>query len=901
MTPAPVALSQRGRAAETCEVEQTRRWALAGSLLAVPLLTGAAGGVAPIAADLGLAAAAVVAVVVLWRAGGRVDRGPRGWRLFAAAITVGLLSGLVGDLVPGLHGDGDGLLDATGELVPLPAVLLSLLGVLTLLTPGQLRTGGARLLTETALFFSASMVLAQVLVVGPMLGTQPLTAPARLVLELACLLTASVLSAVLVFISVSSGPRRVSGALLLLSTAAWSGAHGLSVAGAELHLSVLVDGVAAVQLAGLVLLCLAAVRDPGADAVAPPTRTTDRLSRAGQLLPHLVLVAAALAYLAVPLLGADPSPAAGAALLCCVALTAVHRLVAARDEARIGGLLAHSEAYFRSLVRSSSDAVLILDSGLQVTWAAPTLQPPAGAPALEGRLLTDVVHPEDAEAVRGWLTDAAAPAGLRSFRLLGAAGAWRVLEAGVSDLRGDTDVHALVLHCRDVTARLDREHELSSLAFTDPLTGLPNRAAQRLATTGLLAGLADTPEDGWGDGAALLLIELQGLREARENAGRDVVDVALGEVACRLRATVRAEDQVARIGPELFSVLAHGRGEEIDRLAARCLSVIEAPITTGAGIVDLTAAVGLAPLVTGLTEPAVLDRAELALIDARAAGDGSVRRHRAELTAARDRREQLRADLVGARERGELALTWQPIVSLTEHRVAGVEALLRWHHPVFGDVPPEEFLPVAERAGLAVDLQRWVLAEATAATVTLPVHGRPLQLGVNVSGQHLAAGTLVGDVTAALRDSGLPPERLVVEIAESALAGERITDDVTALRLMGVHTALDDFGSGRSSLTGLGRLPLDVIKLDRTLLSRIDRDPHTRAICEAVVALGASLSIDVVAEGVETAGQLLVLRSLGCGFAQGYLLSRPVGLLALVALLNAHEGRLWPGILGVGA
>jgi predicted signal transduction protein with EAL and GGDEF domain len=376
------------------------------------------------------------------------------------------------------------------------------------------------------------------------------------------------------------------------------------------------------------------------------------------------------------------------------------------------------------------------------------------------------------------------------------------------------------------------------------------------------------------------------------------VDVALLEVARRLRATVRAEDQVARIGPELFSVLAHGRGDEADRLAARCLSVIEAPITTEAGIVDLTAAVGLTPLADGLTERSVLDRAELALVDARAAGAGSVRRHRAELTAARDRREQLRADLVGARERGELALTWQPIVSLTDHRVTGVEALLRWHHPVYGDVAPEEFMPVAERAGLAVDLQRWVLTEATAAAVALPAHGAPLRLGVNVSAQHLAAGTLVGDVTAALRNSGLSPERLVVEIAESALADDRVFDDVTALRLMGVHTALDDFGSGHSSLQGLGRLPLDIIKLDRALLSRVDRDPHTRAICQAVVALGAALSIDIVAEGVETASQLGVLQALGCGYAQGYLLARPVGLVALVQLLDAHEGQLWPGILG---
>jgi EAL domain-containing protein (putative c-di-GMP-specific phosphodiesterase class I) len=217
---------------------------------------------------------------------------------------------------------------------------------------------------------------------------------------------------------------------------------------------------------------------------------------------------------------------------------------------------------------------------------------------------------------------------------------------------------------------------------------------------------------------------------------------------------------------------------------------------------------------------------------------------------------------------------------------------------VYGDVPPDEFLPIAERAGLVIELQRWVLHAATAAAVTLPGHGLDLKLGVNVSTQHLAAGTLVGDVTSALRESGLSPERLVVEIAESALAGEHITDDVTALRLMGVHLALDDFGRGHSSLPRLGRLPVDIIKLDRVLLSRVDRDDYARAICEAVVALGAALHIDVVAEGVETASQLGVLQALGCGFAQGFLLSRPVALTGLVQLLDQCDGRLWPGIVG---
>jgi len=880
-------------------VEQRPRRASVGWLLAVPVLTGAAGGAAPVAADLVLLGTALATAAVLWRCGAPGPTRPvrvRGWRLLAVAIVLGLTSSVVVGL--GTGAELTGLFDPVDQLVPLPAVVLALVAVLTLLTPGRLRAGGARLLTETALFFSASMVLAQVLVVGPALIGRPVTGPDRLVLELTCLLSAAILSAVLVVIAASTGARRASGALLLLATTTWAGAHGLAVAGEELHPSLVLNGVPAAQIAALLLLCLAALNDRAARVGARPGRTSARPSAVGQLLPHLVMVAAVLTFLVAPLTGADRTPAAAVALACCLALTAVHRAVAARDEVRIAGRLQHSEAYFRSLVRSSSDAVLIVDSDLQVTWAAPSLQGPAGRNELTGRALPDLVHPDDAQAVAGWL-GGADPAGLRTFRLQDGTGGWRVLEAGISDLRADADVQALVLHCRDVTVRHDREHELSSLAYTDTLTGLPNRTAQRAALGDLLSGLAaPAPAGEAPEAVALLLIELSGLREAQEAAGRDVVDVVLVEIARRLRASVRGEDHVARVGAETFSVLAYGTGNEPDRLAARCLSVIEAPVHTDAGIVDLSASVGLVPLAAGLTEQSAMDRAELAMIDARSGGAGSVRRYKAELTAARDRREQLRTDLVGALDRGELSLAWQPIVSLADHRVTGVEALLRWRHPVHGDVPPEEFLRVAERAGIAVELQRWVLREATAAAATLPEHGPALRVGINLSAHHLAAGTLVGDVTAALRDSGLPPERLVMEVPETALGAADIADDVTALRLMGVHLALDDFGSGSSSLPGLGRLPLDIIKLDRTLLSRVDRDPHVRAVCEAVIALGAALSVDVVAEGVETTSQLAVLQGLGCGFAQGFLLSRPLGLAALVQLLEADAGRLWPGLIG---
>jgi EAL domain-containing protein (putative c-di-GMP-specific phosphodiesterase class I) len=215
-------------------------------------------------------------------------------------------------------------------------------------------------------------------------------------------------------------------------------------------------------------------------------------------------------------------------------------------------------------------------------------------------------------------------------------------------------------------------------------------------------------------------------------------------------------------------------------------------------------------------------------------------------------------------------------------------------------VPQGEFLPIAERVGLVAELQRWALEESMAAVLTLPSVGAPLRLGIDVTAAYVAGGTLAGDVETALRRSGMTPERLVLEIPEATVLAddERIALDIASVRLMGVHVALDHFGTGSSSLKHLTRLPIDILKLDRSLLSRIDRDPQDRALCQSVVGIGSALGLDVVAEGVETSAQLATLCGFSCGFAQGFLISRPLPLGELSALLAARASNLWPGLVG---
>jgi diguanylate cyclase (GGDEF)-like protein/PAS domain S-box-containing protein len=612
---------------------------------------------------------------------------------------------------------------------------------------------------------------------------------------------------------------------------------------------------------------------------------------------------AALSMVVTIALGHTPGHAVLGGVLACVGLAALHRWLSARAEFRMRTRLRRSESYFRSLVRSSGDAVLILDDDLRVSWASAALERmvgPAAATELVGRPVLEAVHPEDVDALTAALPHGTegdadgepADPGLILLRLRDGDGTWRFLEAGVSDLRRDTDVGAVVLRCRDMTERHAREQALQSIAYTDPMTGLPNRAGWLRAAEQRAAAA--------GGPAALLLIELEGLSEARENAGRDIVSAVVGEVGRRLRATVRGEDLVARLGGGAFAVLAEGSPDEADQLASRCLAVIEQPLRTPDGVLDITGSVGVVVLEPGVPVEELHSRAALAARAARAGGLGRSVRYSAALGEAAARVDRLRGELEGAAGRGELQLVFQPVVSTDDQRVTGVEALLRWQHPRLGPIFPAELLPIAERAGLTGPLHRWVLAEATTAVAALPPVGEPVQLGVNLSAGYLVGGTAVADVQAALAASGLPPERLVLEITETSVGAQdqRVLMDIETLRLMGVHVALDDFGTGDSRLGHLTGLPLDHLKIDSSLVARVDKDPRALALCESIVGIGRALGLRVGAEGVETPAQLAALCGVGCSFAQGFLIARPMPYGAFAALLEERAGMLWPGLVG---
>ncbi|WP_448640652.1 putative bifunctional diguanylate cyclase/phosphodiesterase [Geodermatophilus sp. URMC 63] len=748
----------------------------------------------------------------------------------------------------------------------------------------------------------------QVLLVGPGSGWTALSAVARLVLGAAVLATAATMAAALTVLGAADARRQPAAAALLAGLVAVCAGRGAGTSAALLGAPGAVPATRVAVVVGLALLVLARLLDTAPAAGAHPGGRAAQLRSA---LPHLALVVVVALVVVPVVLGTAPTGTTLGGALACVALAAVHRWVTAREDHLRGARLRRDEAYFRSLLSASSEPVLVLDARLRVGWASPAFaallgRDPAdlvGRDLLAGSTPTTrpgTVDAHDAAALRTRLAGSApgTAGGLLVLHVRDADGERRCLEAGVSDLRGDAAIASVVLHCRDVTEREARERALEEVAFTDTLTGLPNRAGWD-AELAAAAGRADA-----GTGKAVLVFEVSGLGEVREHAGRDAVADVLVELGRRLREAVRGDEVVARVAGGAFAVLAAGDGDTADRLADRCLAVLERPVSTPAGLFDLTADVGVVPVEHGLTVAELTARAELAVAAARSGGRSRATRWTPTLGAAAARRDRLRQDLPGAAARGELWLVFQPVVSMDEQRVTGVEALLRWRHPVLGDVPPREFVPIAERAGVVGELQRWVLREATAAAVALPeAGGAPLQLGVNISASHVAARTLVDDVTTALADSGLAPQRLVLEVTEATVLddGDHVVTDVRALRLMGVHVALDDFGTGSSSLAHLTRLPIDVLKLDNTFVSRVDRDAQGRALCQAVVTVARALGLDVVAEGVETPAQLGVLRGLGLGFAQGFLLSRPLLLADLVRVLEEGAGALWPGLAGLSA
>jgi diguanylate cyclase (GGDEF)-like protein len=434
----------------------------------------------------------------------------------------------------------------------------------------------------------------------------------------------------------------------------------------------------------------------------------------------------------------------------------------------------------------------------------------------------------------------------------------------------------LVVSHVDITERVRGEQAMAWRAGHDELTGLPNRATLLDMTGDALA----QGEPG-ARGTALLVLDVDGFKTVNDSLGHQLGDLLLRQVGHRLSGQIRPGDAVGRLGGDQFVVLARNcDSAEAAALAFRLQTTFGSAFVAAGISVPLSASIGVAVSRYDVRDPhQLLSDADAAMFAAKSSGRDRVHLFSPGLReAARWRLEvatRLRGDAID-----QLVVHYQPVVRLDTGEVEGVEALVRWQHPERGLLPPDSFLAVAEETGQVIPITRWLLRETTRKAAEWAAQGLPLRMSVNVSARHFSAETLVRDVRVALRDSGLPPDQLVLELTETSVAEDptRAEDQLTVLRSFGVRVAIDDFGTGWSSLAQLFALPIGTLKIDRSLLNAAERAVagETGAVLAAIVGLTRTLGIRSVAEGVETPEHLQMVRAAGCDLAQGWLLGHPM-------------------------
>ena len=446
---------------------------------------------------------------------------------------------------------------------------------------------------------------------------------------------------------------------------------------------------------------------------------------------------------------------------------------------------------------------------------------------------------------------------------------------------------------REVIIRRDTQEALVHITLHDELTGLPNRAflSERLRNAIARAQRDPTAQ------FAVLFLDLDRFKVVNDSIGHAEGDAMLVIVAERLAGALRPEDTVARLGGDEFAVLLESLSgpEDAVVVAERIQSALAVPIDLGGYEVFTSASIGIVLSTSSFLETELpehlLRSADMAMYRAKDAGRARYAMFDRAMHSEALARLQLETDLRRALERNEFRLVYQPVVSLRSGRIVGVEALLRWQHPQQGIVPPSEFVPLAEDTGLIVDIGEWVLREACSQVQrwTPARSDAPLAVAVNLSIKQFLQPGIETRIAAVVQETGLAPDRLVLEVTESVVIDqpENARQVLTSLKALGAHVHMDDFGTGYSSLSYLHQLPLDGLKVDRAFVSRMDSDERSRQLVGTVLQLARSVGLATVAEGVTTLAQLALLRELGSDYAQGYLFSAPLDQVAMGELIAA--------------
>ncbi|MGW9388437.1 aminotransferase class I/II-fold pyridoxal phosphate-dependent enzyme [Streptomyces globisporus] len=652
----------------------------------------------------------------------------------------------------------------------------------------------------------------------------------------------------------------------------------------------------------------------------PPGQPTELFTRRSRLMPISRLgpgISAALGRLSTvlvcPTVGSDRPDRPDSADVPGILLTAgpVKRLGEMRSSLEI--LASHaglalgrvalrkeiirqeSEAYFRTLVRNASDVILIVASDNTVRYASPSARSVFGEVKLLGTTLHELMHECDRARAARLL------AMVRNGKQGEAQDHWHIpngngtLEVEVScrDLRQDHTVQGLVVTLRDVTEQRQLEHELTQRAFHDPLTGLPNRMLllERIERA-LLRGRRESTL------TCVLFIDLDDFKIVNDNMGHSAGDQLLNAVGVRLTETVRRTDTAARLGGDEFAVLMEGAKEPIDAelLAAQIVQSLNRPFRLPDGSVGISASVGVATAMDSADSEELLSHSDLALRAAKAGGKRQWRRFQTRLRVRMIEQHDLRASLDSAIVQKDFALRYQPVVDLRGGHIVGFEALARWPHARRGLVPPQQFIALAEETGHIMPLGTWVLGKATGDIAALQqAAGRdPPYVSVNVSARQFRDPDFLDEVCGVLTTPGLSPGSLQLELTETVMLrwDGQVESVMQSLKDLGVRIALDDFGTGFSSLRYLRELPIDVLKIDKSFIDEITTDSQQVALVEGIVHIADTLGLQVIAEGIEDAGQRDLLAHMGCRYGQGFLYARPMTARQSASLLQRPR-RSW--------
>ena len=657
------------------------------------------------------------------------------------------------------------------------------------------------------------------------------------------------------------------------------------------------------------LLWGAAALHPSMTTVSQAAAPRVRLTRARILaIAAAALVAPVIEVVGASVHGSSDDVVVGCAAVVLFALVVVRMVGLARESAALAEsvLRTESEARLSALVQHSSDVILVITPETTIEYASASVHAILGydVATFVGQPLLDYVAEKDRTlfepALAVLLACAPETSQAFDFRIRHSDGRLLQTECLITNLLDNAAVAGIVVNVRDITERKRFEEQLTYQAFHDPVTNLANRALFHDRV-----GHALTRRRGNRQPIGVLFLDLDDFKTVNDTVGHAAGDRVLQTIASRLRSALRVGDTVARLGGDEFAVLLEDVANEsaVTEIVEKLLEAIRAPLMIDDRELVVQCSIGIAvarsvvETGTAVAADELLRDADVAMYQAKAARGNTFRHFRPAMHEAIVDQLALRADLKAAIAAAELTVAYQPIFDLKTGAISGYEALLRWEHAERGSVPPSTFIPVAEDSALIIPLGLWVLNRACEDAVAFQLADarEPHRfVAVNISARQLQRMEIVEEVRGALRSSGLDPSRLLLEITESVMIDdvELAIERLSALRELGVRIAVDDFGTGQSSLSYIRRLPIDMLKIDKRFIDSVDAQDADGKLAAAIIGIARVLDLSCVAEGVERPPQRERLKELGCDLAQGFLLARPMTPSALSELLKTTSPEL---------